>query len=59
MYIDMDVFYVVVEMRDNLELKDKFIVVGLMSMLFILNYYVRRFGVCVVMLGFIVKRFCL
>lgn len=55
----MDVFYVVVEILDNFELCDKFMVVGSSVMLFILNYFVRCYGVRVVMLGFIVKKLCL
>lgn len=54
----MDVFYVVVEILDNFELCDKFMVVGSNVMLFILNYFVRCYGVRVVMLGFIVKKLC-
>lgn len=54
----MDVFYVVVEILDNFELCDKFMVVGSNVMLFILNYLVRCYGVRVVMLGFIVKKLC-
>lgn len=57
-YIDMDVFYVVVEILDNFELCDKFMVVGGNLMLFMLNYLVRCYGVRVVMLGFIVKKLC-
>lgn len=54
----MDVFYVVVEILDNFLLCDKLMVVGGNVMLLILNYFVRCYGVRVVMLGFIVKKLC-
>lgn len=37
-YVDMDVFYVVVEMRDNFVLRDKFMVVGGNFMLVVIMY---------------------
>ncbi|XP_030049126.1 DNA polymerase kappa [Microcaecilia unicolor] len=57
-HIDMDAFYASVEMRDNLELRDKPMAVGSMSMLSTSNYLARRFGVRAAMPGFIAKKLC-
>ncbi|XP_028661523.2 DNA polymerase kappa isoform X1 [Erpetoichthys calabaricus] len=57
-HIDMDAFYAAVEMRDNLDLRDKPMAVGSMSMLSTSNYHARKFGVRAAMPGFIAKKLC-
>lgn len=52
-YVDMDCFFVVVEMRDNFVLRDIFIVIGgsreRRGVISIVNYFARKFGVRSVM----------
>lgn len=58
----MDCFYVVVEMCDNFVLCDIFIVIGgsvdCCGVIFICNYFVCKFGVCLVMVIVYVLKLC-
>lgn len=57
-YIDMDCFYVVVEMCDNFVFVNVLLVIGGNSccgVLLIVNYIVCKYGVCLVMLNYYVK----
>lgn len=62
-YVDMDCFFVVVEMCDNFVLCDIFIVIGgsceCWGVISIVNYFVCKFGVCSVMLIGMVFKLCL
>eukprot|EP00347_Sterkiella_histriomuscorum_P019036 403343212 len=57
-YIDMDMFFAAVEIRDNPELKDKPIAVFNNQMIMTGNYVARRFGVSSGMPKFIGARLC-
>ena len=58
MHIDMDMFYVAVELLEKPELKDKPCCVGGMSMISTANYVARKFGVRSAMPGFVAKKLC-
>eukprot|EP00359_Climacostomum_virens_P011375 CAMPEP_0204916456 /NCGR_PEP_ID=MMETSP1397-20131031/14254_1 /ASSEMBLY_ACC=CAM_ASM_000891 /TAXON_ID=49980 /ORGANISM="Climacostomum Climacostomum virens, Strain Stock W-24" /LENGTH=533 /DNA_ID=CAMNT_0052088953 /DNA_START=20 /DNA_END=1618 /DNA_ORIENTATION=+ len=57
-HVDMDMFYVAVELRDNPELADKPVAVGGNNMISTSNYIARKFGVRSAMPGFIAKKLC-
>ena len=57
-HFDLDMFYVACEIRDDLNLKDKPVAVGSMSMISTANYIARKFGVRSAMPGFIGKKLC-
>jgi len=57
-HVDMDMFYVACEIRDNPSLKDKPVAVGGIGMISTANYIARGFGVRSAMPGFIAKKLC-
>lgn len=60
-YVDCDVFYVVVEKRDNLDLVDKLVIIGggKRGVVLIVCYMVWFYGVYLVMFMFKVFKVCL
>jgi len=57
-HVDMDMFYVACEIRDNPSLKDKPVAVGGIGMISTANYIARGYGVRSAMPGFIAKKLC-
>jgi DNA polymerase kappa len=57
-HIDMDMFYVAVEIRDDPTLADKPVAVGGNNMVATSNYHARKFGVRSAMPGFIALKLC-
>lgn len=56
--VDVDSFFVSVEIRDNPSLKDKPVAVGGIGMISTSNYIARQYGVRSAMPGFIAKKLC-
>ena len=57
-HVDMDMFYVACELRDQPELRDKPVACGSISMICTANYVARQFGVRSAMPGFIALKLC-
>ena len=57
-HVDMDMFYVACEIRDNPALADKPVAVGGIGMISTANYIARGFGVRSAMPGFIAQKLC-
>lgn len=57
-HVDMDMFFVACEIRDNPELRDKPVAVGGMDMIATANYVARQYGIRSAMPGFIAKKLC-
>jgi len=58
LYVDMDMFFAAVEIRDNPDLADKPVAIGNMSMISTANYVARKYGVRSAMPGFIAQKLC-
>jgi nucleotidyltransferase/DNA polymerase involved in DNA repair len=57
-HVDMDMFFVAVELRDQPELRGKPVAVGGIGMITTSNYEARQYGVRSAMPGFIAKKLC-